>query len=190
MKEDLRVVKTKENIKDGFVHLLSENAFKDITIQMLVCECKINKSTFYRHYQDKYDLIEQISHDLISSFKQVSCPFREDITSITLSHLIDYFENNKSTLFILDAKQLPINLFQDMHEILTKDIYQYFDKFSHQNEIVYLYSGLIANNILLTIKYCHQDMYKLSKEALIKIILQTIENGLKQTALDILNIEY
>ncbi|WP_295268561.1 TetR/AcrR family transcriptional regulator [uncultured Catenibacterium sp.] len=57
MKNDLRVVKTKENIVNNFIHLLSLYDFKDITIQMLISECKINKTTFYRHYIDKYDLI-------------------------------------------------------------------------------------------------------------------------------------
>lgn len=185
MKEDLRVVKTKENIKNGFIHLLSKNTFKDITIQMLVHECKINKSTFYRHYEDKYDLVEQISSELLSSYKQASCLFQTDMTSITIENMISFFENNKETLLILESKQLPIQMFLDMHEILTQDIYQYFDKVNLHNDIIYLYSGLIANNILLTIKYCHQGMYKLSKEELVKIILQTIEQGLEETALNI-----
>ena len=64
MKEDLRVIKTKENIKKSMLHLLKKYAFKDITMSMLVDECRINKTTFYRHYSDKYDLIEKISKDI------------------------------------------------------------------------------------------------------------------------------
>ena len=49
MKEDLRVIKTKDNIKNSMLHLLKKYEFKDITMSMLVDECRINKTTFYRH---------------------------------------------------------------------------------------------------------------------------------------------
>ena len=72
MAEDLRVIKTRENIQSHFISLLNDYPFQDITIQMLITNCKINRSTFYRNYKDKYDLLEKISNDLLENYKKLS----------------------------------------------------------------------------------------------------------------------
>ena len=52
-KIDLRVVKTKRNIKSAMVSLLNEKDFHDITVQDILDRALINRSTFYRYYDDK-----------------------------------------------------------------------------------------------------------------------------------------
>lgn len=46
MGEDLRTIKTQQNIQSHFLKLLETYNFKDITIKSLINECKINRSTF------------------------------------------------------------------------------------------------------------------------------------------------
>lgn len=70
MGEDLRTIKTQQNIQSHFLKLLETYNFKDITIKSLINECKINRSTFYRNYEDKYDLIYKITEELITKFKK------------------------------------------------------------------------------------------------------------------------
>ena len=122
MKEDLRVIKTKDNIKNSMLHLLKKYEFKDITMSMLVDECRINKTTFYRHYSDKYDLIEKISNDYISLFSKASSNFENGINVHNIDCLIQFFDDNKDELLILESKILPINIFEDMHTIMTSDL--------------------------------------------------------------------
>ena len=104
MKEDLRVIKTKENIKKSMLHLLKKYAFKDITMSMLVDECRINKTTFYRHYSDKYDLIEKISKDYISLFSKASSNFENGINVHNIDCLIQFFDDNKDESFKNETK--------------------------------------------------------------------------------------
>ena len=184
MKNDLRVVKTKENIVNNFIHLLSLYDFKDITIQMLISECKINKTTFYRHYIDKYDLIEKIQDELLEEYKQASSLFRDQLDEKAIVSLISYFNRNKEELLILNKKSLPINLFQEIYEILSNDIYVSLKK---ENKLMDLYSHLIANNILVTIKWCHSENDSLNDDELLKIILHTIDTVIKDTAINIMH---
>jgi len=184
MKNDLRVIKTKENIKSNFLRLLSIYEFKDITIQMLISECKINKTTFYRHYLDKYDLIEKIQNELLKEYKQISILFKDQLNEKAIISLIDYFNHNKKQLLILDSKSLPINLFQEIYEILSNDIYNSFKK---KDQLINLYSHLIANNILVSIKWYHTEQNSLNDDELLKIILQTINTGIKNTTTQIKN---
>lgn len=181
MKEDLRVIKTKDNIKNSMLHLLKKYEFKDITMSMLVDECRINKTTFYRHYSDKYDLIEKISKDYISLFSKASSNFENGINEHNIDCLIQFFDDNKDELLILESKILPINIFEEMLTIMTLDLCTYFKKSINQDDLIKLYASLISNNILTTIKWYHQNFFNFERNQIIQIVLQTVETGLKQS---------
>lgn len=181
MKEDLRVIKTKDNIKNSMLHLLKKYEFKDITMSMLVDECRINKTTFYRHYSDKYDLIEKISKDYISLFSKASSNFENGINEHNIDCLIQFFDDNKDELLILESKILPINIFEEMLTIMTLDLCTYFKKYINQDDLIKLYASLISNNILTTIKWYHQNFFNFERNQIIQIVLQTVETGLKQS---------
>ena len=181
MKEDLRVIKTKDNIKNSMLHLLKKYEFKDITMSMLVDECRINKTTFYRHYSDKYDLIEKISKDYISLFSKARSNFENGINEHNIDCLIQFFDDNKDELLILESKILPINIFEDMHTIMTLDLCTYFKKYINQDDLIKLYASLISNNILTTIKWYHKNFLNFERNQIIQIVLQTVETGLKQS---------
>ena len=181
MKEDLRVIKTKDNIKNSMLHLLKKYEFKDITMSMLVDECRINKTTFYRHYSDKYDLIEKISKDYISLFSKASSNFENGINEHNIDCLIQFFDDNKDELLILESKILPINIFEEMLTIMTLDLCTYFKKYINQDALIKLYASLISNNILTTIKWYHKNFFNFERNQIIQIVLQTVETGLKQS---------
>lgn len=54
---DLRVIRTKEAIRNALVYLIEEKGFEATTVKDITSKAKINRSTFYAHYQDKFDLM-------------------------------------------------------------------------------------------------------------------------------------
>ena len=64
---DLRIEKTKHSICNAFIELRSHKPLERITVKELCESSQINKSTFYSHYIDIYDLSEQIENDIIST---------------------------------------------------------------------------------------------------------------------------
>ncbi len=60
MAEDRRVRKTKKAILDVFFEMTKEKKLNEITIKELCAQADINKSTFYLHYRDIYDLASSI----------------------------------------------------------------------------------------------------------------------------------
>jgi hypothetical protein len=64
---DLRVVKTKKSIREAFLKLRSEDALEKIKVTKICELALINKTTFYNHYQDIYDLSDEIEDETISS---------------------------------------------------------------------------------------------------------------------------
>lgn len=57
---DLRVRRTQKMLQEAFIELVVEAGFEAITVQMLSERAMINRATFYRHYNDKFDLAEKV----------------------------------------------------------------------------------------------------------------------------------
>ena len=63
--KDRRVRKTKTQLKAGLAGLLKEKGINEITVTELTEQVDINRSTFYLHYRDIYDMMEKIENELI-----------------------------------------------------------------------------------------------------------------------------
>lgn len=54
---DLRVKKTRRALREAFVRLILRKGYDDITIQDIADETETARVTFYRHYRDKEELL-------------------------------------------------------------------------------------------------------------------------------------
>ena len=64
---DLRIIKTKRNIREAFWELRKENGLEKIKVTRICELALINKTTFYNHYQDIYALSDEIENETILS---------------------------------------------------------------------------------------------------------------------------
>lgn len=76
--QDLRVIKTKKNIEESFLRLLEKKSFSEITVQNILDEALINRSTFYKHYSDKYDLARLLSDRMFQDTLENRFPASEN----------------------------------------------------------------------------------------------------------------
>jgi len=63
-KEDLRVIKTKKSIYEGLLQLMADTSFEDIKVSDICNISLVNRSTFYDHFSDKYELLAALIKDL------------------------------------------------------------------------------------------------------------------------------
>jgi AcrR family transcriptional regulator len=92
---DLRIIKTRRLIRDAFIELLDKKGFGAITINNIADEAMINRSTFYLHYTDKYDLLHQTMEEAIQNILQLVAP-EAHITDGKLEY--DSFVQNISSI--------------------------------------------------------------------------------------------
>src|SRR5699024_2281906 len=69
--EQKRKTNTKENIKKAFIKLIKDKGFDSLTVSDLAREANINRGTFYLHYLDKYDLLDQLEKDVIEDLEEI-----------------------------------------------------------------------------------------------------------------------
>ena len=84
-KVDRRVRKTKAQLRAGLARLMQKKSIKEITVKELVDEVDINRSTFYLHYSDIYQMLESVENELM-----------DEITHVIEEYSLDSVENGNS----------------------------------------------------------------------------------------------
>ncbi len=64
-KLDPRVVRTRQQLREALVSLVEEKGFDALTVQDIADRAELNRATFYLHYHDKQDLLENSLRDAI-----------------------------------------------------------------------------------------------------------------------------
>ena len=64
---DMRTKKTNRSIKNAFLQLRARKPVERITVKELSELAEISKATFYLHYQDIFDLSEQMEYEVIQN---------------------------------------------------------------------------------------------------------------------------
>jgi len=62
---DPRIRRTEKVLQQALIELSIERGFDAITVGDIAKRATVNRATFYRHYQDKYELVEQIFQETI-----------------------------------------------------------------------------------------------------------------------------
>jgi AcrR family transcriptional regulator len=62
--QDLRIVRTRKMLREAMITLAIQKGFSSVTVNDIVELAMVNRATFYRHYQDKYDLVESYLDEL------------------------------------------------------------------------------------------------------------------------------
>ena len=65
---DLRIVKTRKGIREAFLNLRKNYIPEQIKVKDICSMALINKTTFYKHYTDVFDLNKQIEEEAIDVF--------------------------------------------------------------------------------------------------------------------------
>ncbi len=64
-KEDPRITRTRALLIAALAELMSEKSFEAITVSEIAQRATLNRVTFYAHFQDKYDLLEAATRQMI-----------------------------------------------------------------------------------------------------------------------------
>lgn len=71
MIKNRRNTNTKSAIKSGFVKTLKEKGMEHLTVRDITKQSHINRSTFYLHYSDKYDLLEKLFSEYTIEVREI-----------------------------------------------------------------------------------------------------------------------
>lgn len=149
---DKRCRKTRKAIKTSLIKLMSEKDISVITITEIAEEADINRKTFYAHYRDLYDILDEVENDLIEK----------------LFHILDNTD-------ILKSMYNPYPLFKELTSEINKDFefYKLLVQSKNYNSLLNKIQGVFKDRFL----ELSNETIKTDKEIL-SFIIDFISSGI------------
>ncbi|WP_270370375.1 TetR/AcrR family transcriptional regulator [Aerococcus urinaeequi] len=140
-------LQTRENIKSSLLTLMEDQPFTTITIQDIVKEASLNRSSFYRYFDDKYAVVEEIENEIIENLENEAIGRVEELFAQTskyevLYHILNKFSKETTRSSILLGENGDPSFVHKM----TKSVKENFPTGVRQMEIPSKYDEL-ANDL-------------------------------------------
>ena len=120
-KQDPRTIRTKQMIKDATIQLLREGTkIHQLTVQQITKQADLNRTTFYLHYVDIYDLADSLANELSTHIQQRIEPLIEKNplnNEEHLVHLLQFLRTEREQLLLLFQTEKLEAL---LHELFLK----------------------------------------------------------------------
>ncbi|MBY0098541.1 TetR/AcrR family transcriptional regulator [Mesobacillus maritimus] len=121
---DPRITRTKKLFKEAMISLLQENDDKSkVTVQKLANRAELNRATFYLHYQDIEDLMEQMVNEVLEELSGKINPVFGDHENTGTLPIVSFLEHiyDHAVLFqvMLENKDFRRKLFNILVEIIS-----------------------------------------------------------------------
>ena len=187
--KDRRIRKTRNALKNSLTTLLQEKNVKDISVKELTELADVNRGTFYLHYKDVFDLLEQSELDLLDEFESVfdgvtgkefvnepgkiferiynMCKDNADFVRVLLSENGDIKFLNSMSSFLKER------CLRDWNELIKASDYKMFDAY-----FTFLVGGCVS-----LLQYWFTSGMNQSPKELAKITVDFLE---RSTALEML----
>lgn len=144
MKTDARIRYTKFAIRNAFLELLKKYPIEKVTVAEICRIAELNRATFYRYYDNQYDLLSNLENEMFEEIKSSLFECKNDIDMLTERIFTKFVEQKEVwTLLLSDHADLG---FQNK-------IYSFFDEHFAKNAtskeselryrfLLYGYSGI------------------------------------------------
>lgn len=120
---DLRVVKTKKLIINAFLQIRAGKPLEKITVREITEAAMINKSTFYSHFRDIFDLSDTLENEIIDDILR-NIPHAENILEMPYEVTTELFNayRTRSQIFNTVFGHGRNNIFVDKLEERIKSL--------------------------------------------------------------------
>lgn len=96
MAENRRVKMTKWLLKDAILMLLETRSLDKVTVTDICAAADVNRSTFYAHYEDVYQLLREIEDGMLERVPELPIPYGNQPDQQGLERLREFLDYVKS----------------------------------------------------------------------------------------------
>lgn len=182
---DLRISRTHKMIKEAFFELMDSIGFEKITVQTLTAKAMISRTTFYLHYKDKYDLLDQIENEVLDGLKNIATtlPIDELATNglsgekslSILLRIYEYIRENKEFFRLIMSENGDPSFFYKLNETMKMTASQNIDLTRLRIPVHYAIAFVIGFQTSIINAWIKTDMRE-TPEEVVKIITQVMRD--------------
>lgn len=168
-KEDLRVIKTLESIDNSLLENLKTTPFNKITVDAVCKKARINRTTFYKHYSDKFELMDSYMNRVLTEFKENNAikfidadpdHVNDEEFSKPFRNAVDFMIEKREIYEILWTAQTDRPVFDEMVDAIAESILK--KRMASHPEIktdskkfflAMLFANMFAHNFMVSIRW-------------------------------------
>ena len=134
----------KEYMSNALLILMKKNKYKDISIGEITSKAGVHRSTYYRNFKSKEDIIRYYYHSILEEYRSIN-NVRVDLKT-HLFRIFTHYYKYKNELLLLYKADVSYLMLDSLNETfsLTFDGNTKIDKY-----FVYYHTGGIYNNFIL-----------------------------------------
>lgn len=178
--DDPRVQRSKRMFKDALISLIQESPDRSkLTVQTIADRAQLNRATFYLHYRDIEDLMQQMVDELLSELRGLLKPKPEEQSKKSFSAkgrfitFIDYFYKDAPFYNVmLENKEFRRKVFS-----VILDIVMYWEPRRTNKNTSPLPNEIIASSTLGIISWWIEEGTPYSPSYLANLIIQLFDGS-------------
>jgi predicted transcriptional regulator len=176
MKLDRKTRYTRKALSDSLIELMKDKPFTKITIKELCEKADINRTTFYAHYRDQYDLLLQIEEETLAYFegmldKYDSRRSKREILEM-IEEMLGFISNNSNYLHILLSENGDIDFQKKVFRRFMQKglVTKYFSEKSIKKDMYEYWYAFVVNGAIGLIQHWLKNNMSIPIHELAKII--------------------
>ena len=188
-KTDQRVRLTRNLLKNALVQLMQEQHISKISVRALCEVADINRSTFYVHYADQYDLLNMVEQEVLNNLnKYLSTQVLDEnhpISVQVLTGVLDYVKENVELFKALLSENCDFTFQKNLIElaqVLSSQQNQSFDAGTQEYIKLFGFTGIIS----MLQKWLHDGTNE-SPAQMAEFVIQIVYYGISGIKKDALN---
>jgi AcrR family transcriptional regulator len=177
MKMDRKSRYTRKVLRDSLVELMKDKPITKITIKELCENADINRTTFYAHYRDQYDLLRCIEEETLARIEEIVDKYENKSGSRELTEMVEeiisFIAGNSNSIQILLSENGDIGFQKKLFRrfMRKEQIMKYFSDppAGEGNEYEYVY---VINGTVGLVQYWLKDNMSIPVPELAKMIVK------------------
>lgn len=137
-KQHPAALKSKQLIQNALIDILRVKNFQDITVSQLCDRAGVSRRTFYRHYKNIVDVLEEITSVISENFSKALAANHERSEKEFLLSYFEFWKSHKKMLILLSKNNLIHLLFMPGMLAFAK----YKQKDLEDIQLIFNYGGL------------------------------------------------
>ncbi len=190
-KTDRRIRKTKRLLRQGFAKLMQTKSIKEITVKELVEEVDINRSTFYLHYTDIYDMLEKVEDELMEEIITLIPSASEQIENMNQSYpfifnLFTMLDQNRDICTSLVGPHGDLSFVTRIENYIFSNSEKYHSRFfpaASEDEMKYVHAYCITGCVGIVKKWLtepNEDSPEHMAKIIYNMLLSSLESFMPQ----------
>lgn len=136
VKPDRRKIRTKKLIRQALLELTPEKGLNRISVMDLTERAEINRGTFYLHYRDVADLVDQLKKEIFEGIKQLAVEIKPMEVKLyaergepypTLLNILEYFLSHADYFRVMLSPDGDVQLPIQLKELMAERMLQKFE---------------------------------------------------------------